>query len=75
LYRSRPKATRIPREQLADHRSGDLSAAVRERVERARATQTRQFGDTPPLANADKGPKELRWKALDVGLTVRLIHP
>ena len=51
---------RIPHEQLADRKPGEPSAAVRERVERAREIQTRRFAGTPLLTNADMGPKELR---------------
>jgi magnesium chelatase family protein len=57
---------RIPHEQLADRRPGELSAAIRERVERARQIQTRRFADGSLLTNADMGPKELRrYAALD----------
>ena len=57
---------RIPHEQLSDRRPGELSAAVRERVERARAVQSRRFAGTTLLTNADMGPKELRqYAALD----------
>jgi magnesium chelatase family protein len=58
---------RIPHEQLADRRPGETSAAVRERVERAREVQARRFADSPQLlTNADMGPKELRlYAALD----------
>ncbi|MFN8590430.1 MAG: YifB family Mg chelatase-like AAA ATPase [Thermomicrobiales bacterium] len=51
---------RIPHEQLADRRLGESSAAIRERVERARAIQTARFAGTSLLTNADMGPKELR---------------
>jgi magnesium chelatase family protein len=54
---------RIPHEQLADRRQGELSAAVRERVERAREVQARRFDGTTLLTNADMGPKELRQHA------------
>jgi magnesium chelatase family protein len=57
---------RIPHEQLADRRPGEPSAAVRERVERAREVQARRFAGTALLTNADMGPKELRqYAALD----------
>jgi magnesium chelatase family protein len=55
---------RIPHEQLADRRSGEPSAAVRQRVERARVIQSRRFAGTALLTNADMGPKELRLYAL-----------
>jgi magnesium chelatase family protein len=57
---------RIPPEQLSDRRPGESSAAVRERVEQARAIQARRFAGTALLTNADMGPKELRqFAALD----------
>jgi magnesium chelatase family protein len=57
---------RIPHEQLADRRPGESSAAVRERVERAREIQSQRFAGITPLTNADMGPKELRqFAALD----------
>lgn len=57
---------RIPHEQLADRRPGEPSAAVRDRVERAREVQARRFAGTSLLTNADMGPKELRqFAALD----------
>ena len=57
---------RIPHEQLTDRRPSEPSAAVRERVERAREVQARRFAGTPLLTNADMGPKELRqYAALD----------
>jgi magnesium chelatase family protein len=57
---------RIPHELLADRRPGEPSAAIRERVERARAVQAQRFAGTALLTNADMGPKELRaFAALD----------
>ena len=57
---------RIPHEQLADRRPGELSAVIRERVERARELQARRFAGASLLTNADMGPKELRqYAALD----------
>jgi magnesium chelatase family protein len=57
---------RLPHEQLADRRSGEPSAAIQERVARARAIQARRFAGTTLLTNADMGPKELRQhSALD----------
>jgi magnesium chelatase family protein len=54
---------RIPHEQLSDRRPGELSAAIQERVERARQIQAARFAGTPLLTNADMGPKELRQHA------------
>jgi magnesium chelatase family protein len=51
---------RIEYEKLADRRAGEPSAAVRARVESARAAQTARFAGTPLLTNADMGPRELR---------------
>src|SRR5215207_8801181 len=57
---------RIPHEQLSDRRPGATSAAIQERVARARDIQATRFADTPLLTNADMGPKELRqYTALD----------
>jgi hypothetical protein len=57
---------RIPHEQLTERRSGESSTTIRERVERARALQTRRFAGTSALTNADMGPKEMRqFAALD----------
>jgi magnesium chelatase family protein len=54
---------RIPHEQLSDRRPGETSAAIQERVARAREIQARRFAGTPLLTNADMGPKELRQHA------------
>jgi predicted ATPase with chaperone activity len=54
---------RIPHEQLADRRPGELSAVIQERVERARQIQAARFAGTWLLTNADMGPKELRLHA------------
>ena len=69
---------RIPHEQLADRRPGEPSAAVRDRVERAREVQAKRYAGTPLLTNADMGPRELRqFAALDeagealLGMAVR----
>jgi len=40
--------------------TGETSAALRERVLRARDIQTRRFADRPGLANGRMGPKDLR---------------
>ena len=54
---------RIPHEQLSDRRPGEPSAAIQERVERAREIQATRFAGTALLTNADMGPKELRQHA------------
>lgn len=57
---------RIPHEQLTERRAGESSAAIRERVERARQRQSHRFEGSTALTNADMGPKELRqFAALD----------
>src|SRR5687767_4884195 len=55
---------RIPHEQLSDRRPGEPSAAIQERVDRARQIQARRFAGTALLTNADMGPKELRQHAV-----------
>ncbi|HEY8445969.1 MAG TPA: YifB family Mg chelatase-like AAA ATPase [Thermomicrobiales bacterium] len=50
---------RIAYEQLADRRPGESSAAVRARVEAARAIQAERFAGTGLVTNADMGPREL----------------
>ncbi len=58
---------RIAYEQLADRRAGEPSAAVRARVEAARARQAERFAGTGLLTNADMGPRELaKHVVLDV---------
>jgi magnesium chelatase family protein len=51
---------RVDYEKLADDRLGEPSAAIRERVERARAIQRQRFANTPLSTNADMGPAEVR---------------
>jgi len=51
---------RVDYEKLADDRLGEPSAAIRERVERARAVQRARFAETPLTTNADMGPAEVR---------------
>ena len=51
---------RVDYEKLADDRLGEPSAAIRERVERARAIQRERFTNTPLATNADMGPAEVR---------------
>ena len=50
---------RVEYEKLAEKRAGEPSAAVRARVEAARARQTARFAGTALLTNADMGPREL----------------
>lgn len=50
---------RVEYDKLADHRTGEPSAAVRARVEAARAVQLRRFGD-PRRLNSDMTPPEIR---------------
>jgi magnesium chelatase family protein len=50
---------RIDFEKLSDRRAGELSSAVRERVERAREVRAKRFAETTLRTNADMGPREL----------------
>ena len=54
---------RIEWEQLAEKRAGEPSAAVRARVEAARAVQAARFAGTGLLTNADMAPRELEAHA------------
>jgi magnesium chelatase family protein len=45
---------------LADRQAGESSAAIRERVDRARAIQLDRFRGTPVFANAQMGSQEIR---------------
>jgi magnesium chelatase family protein len=57
---------RIEYEKLADDRLGEPSAAVRARVEAARAIQAARFAGTAVVTNAEMGPAQVReWCALD----------
>lgn len=51
---------RVPFEKLSSQRTGEPSARVRERVERARALQRERFKGTSLQTNADMGPAEIR---------------
>ena len=51
---------RVEYEKLSDDRLGEPSAAIRKRVEAARARQAARFAGTRMLANADMGPAEVR---------------
>jgi len=54
---------RVEYEKLAGKRSGEPSAAVRARVEAARAVQGGRFAATAMVANADMGPRDLETHA------------
>lgn len=57
---------RIEYEQLASTRSAEPSAAIRARVEAARAVQQHRFAGSDVLTNADMGPRQLdRFVTLD----------
>lgn len=51
---------RVPFEKLSSQRTGEPSAAVRERVEAARAVQRERFKDVSLQTNSDMGPAEIR---------------
>ncbi|MCL4299767.1 MAG: YifB family Mg chelatase-like AAA ATPase [Anaerolineae bacterium] len=51
---------RVPFEKLSSQRTGEPSAKVRERVEKARALQRERFKDTTLQTNSDMGPAEIR---------------
>jgi len=51
---------RVAYEKLSDDRMGEPSAAIRKRVEAARARQRARFRGARLLANADMGPAEVR---------------
>jgi magnesium chelatase family protein len=51
---------RVDYDKLTDDRLGEPSAAIRQRVERARETQRQRFDGTPLTCNADMGPGEVR---------------
>ena len=59
-YASRVEVPRVPFDKLSDNRTGEPSAVVRERVEKARAIQRERFKATPLQTNADMGPGEIR---------------
>ena len=57
---------RVEYEKLAAGRAGEASAAVRARVEAARARQAARFAGSGLVTNADMGPRELgAFAALD----------
>jgi len=51
---------RLRHDELLSTRPGESSVAVRERVARARATQSRRFVDLPITNNAQMRPRDLR---------------
>jgi len=51
-------------DKLADHRSGEPSSVVRERVGAARSIQTGRYEGTPRSTNADMGPGDLQTHVL-----------
>ena len=51
---------RVPFQKLTDERRGEPSAAIRARVEAARARQAERFADTKLTTNADMGPTQVR---------------
>ena len=54
------RVERLPFKVLADDIPAEASAAVRERVRRARDRQTARYGDEPCATNADLGGRRLR---------------
>ena len=51
---------RVPFEKLSSQRTGEPSAAVRARVETARAVQRERFAGSAAHTNSDMGPAEIR---------------
>ena len=51
---------RVPFQKLADERRGEASAAIRARVEAARARQNRRFAGAKFICNADMGPTQIK---------------
>ncbi len=51
---------RVPFQKLSDDRRGELSAAIRGRVEAARERQTKRFAGTKLSCNADMGPTQIK---------------
>jgi magnesium chelatase family protein len=51
---------RVDYDKLTDDRRGEPSAAIRERVERARERQRRRFASSATACNAEMGPGEVR---------------
>jgi magnesium chelatase family protein len=56
----RVEVPRVPFEKFSSQRTGEASARVRERVERARAVQRERFKETRLQTNSDMGPAEIR---------------
>lgn len=51
---------RVPFQKLSDDRRGESSAAIRARVEAARARQGKRFAGTRLSCNADMGPTQIK---------------
>jgi magnesium chelatase family protein len=51
---------RVDYDKLTNERRGELSAQIRDRVERARARQRTRFAETDLTCNAEMGPSEVR---------------
>jgi magnesium chelatase family protein len=51
---------RVEYDSLSDRRTGEPSAAIRQRVEAARARQTKRLAGTNLYTNSDMGVRELR---------------
>ena len=51
---------RVEYDKLTDERLGELSEAIRARVEKARRTQRQRFADAGLSCNGDMGPAEVR---------------
>ena len=59
-HAKRIEVPRVEYEKLSDDRLGEPSAAIRKRVEAARARQRVRFEGTRLLTNVDMGPAEVR---------------
>ena len=56
----RVEVPRVPFDKLSSSRTGEPSANVRERVEKARALQRDRFREARLQTNSDMGPAEIR---------------
>jgi len=65
---------RIDYEKLSSRRPAEASAAIRQRVDQARARQRERFTGTSLLTNADMGPRELERYALPDDAGERLMR-
>jgi magnesium chelatase family protein len=63
---------RVAYDKLTDHRMGETSATIQERVEKAREIQRRRFLNTDLACNADMRPADVRvyCKLDDAGLSL-----